>query len=362
IKSPAIMPPNKPIHGLAAPIPSRVSTACVSAAAVNAPASIFPSSAILITPERSEKRPPSAASTSGVASRIVEAMSERVKMSLMCLNAPRQSSSESPLEETFSSYKQDDHTLQYLHDVLGYMFRKTIDVDAAVLQCRKQQRRQNDAHRMIATEQGDCDTGKAVVIGKAIVVTMTIAEHLVDRDHARQSSGHGHRENNLFANRDATILSRERIAAGSADLVTPLCAPEKQIDQQTAKQRENEGHVQRNAFRKTGNEFAEMRDVGARPDHGSLHYRVAGNFVVILREVTDERDRDEVQHNRVDDFVRSELRFQDSGDTAPNRAGQDRSRTAQRNQEPRTQVGQSDSHPRCRKRRDVELTFGADVE
>src|ERR1043166_6526258 len=150
------MPPNKPIHGLAAPAPRRVSTQCVSAAAVKAPASILPSSAILITPERSEKRPPSAASTSGVASRIVEAMSEKVKMSRMCLNASRQSSSQSPLEEKFSSDKQDDHALQHLHDVFGYVFRKTVDVDAAVLQCRKQQRCKDHADRMIATEQRCC--------------------------------------------------------------------------------------------------------------------------------------------------------------------------------------------------------------
>src|ERR1043165_10292216 len=111
MKSPAIMPASKPIHGLALPIPNRWSAAYVTAAAVKAPASIFPSRAMLMTPDRSEKSPPSAASTSGVASRIVEAMSERVKMSLMCLNAPRQSSSESPLEETFSRDEQDDHAL-----------------------------------------------------------------------------------------------------------------------------------------------------------------------------------------------------------------------------------------------------------
>src|SRR6185369_4915586 len=178
------MPPSKPIHGLAVPIPSRVSTQCVNAAAVKAPASILPSSAILITPERSEKRPPSAASTSGVASRIVEAMSENVKMSLMCLNVPRQSSSESPFEETFSSNKQNDHALQNLHDVFRHVFRKTVDVNAAVLQCGKQQRCQYHSARVIATEQSDCNSSEAVVVGKAVVVTMTIAEHFVNRDHA----------------------------------------------------------------------------------------------------------------------------------------------------------------------------------
>src|SRR4029079_2829223 len=180
MNSPAIIPPNKPNHGLAAPMPRLVSAACVSAAAVKAPASIFPSSAILITPERSEKRPPSAASTSGVASRIVEAINENVKMSLMCLNVPRQSSSESPFEETFSSNEQDDHALQNLHDVFRHVFGKTVDVNAAVLQCGKQQRCQYHSDRVIATEQSDFNSSEAVVVGKAVVVTMTIAEHFVN--------------------------------------------------------------------------------------------------------------------------------------------------------------------------------------
>src|ERR1044071_8704737 len=135
MKSPATMPPSKPNHGLAAPIPRLVSAACVSAAAVKAPASIFPSSAILITPERSENRPPSAASTRGVASRIVEAMSERVKMSRMGLRSQtfhRRSSLQEPFEESFSSNEQNDDALQYLDDVLCHVLRKAVDVDAAV--------------------------------------------------------------------------------------------------------------------------------------------------------------------------------------------------------------------------------------
>ncbi len=52
-----------------------------TAAAANAPASISPSSAMLITPERSENIPPSAASRSGVASRIVEKTIATLKIS-----------------------------------------------------------------------------------------------------------------------------------------------------------------------------------------------------------------------------------------------------------------------------------------
>src|SRR4029079_9943408 len=127
MNSPAIIPPNKPNHGLAAPMPRLVSAACVSAAAVKAPPSIFPSSAILITPERSEKRPPSAASTSGVASRIVEATSEIVKISLIGLNSQtlhRKSSTQKPLEKRLSSDEENDDSLQHLHDVFCHMLRK----------------------------------------------------------------------------------------------------------------------------------------------------------------------------------------------------------------------------------------------
>ncbi len=67
------MAPSNPSHGL--PV------AYVTAAAVNAPASIIPSSAMLITPERSENSPPSAARISGVDSLIVDQISARVKRS-----------------------------------------------------------------------------------------------------------------------------------------------------------------------------------------------------------------------------------------------------------------------------------------
>ena len=59
----------------------------MTTAAVNAPASINPSSAILITPARSENMPPSAANISGVAERIVEKSRMKVKMSVSLLFA-----------------------------------------------------------------------------------------------------------------------------------------------------------------------------------------------------------------------------------------------------------------------------------
>src|SRR5262245_8043585 len=55
----------------------------VTAAAVKAPANIIPSSAILMTPLRSEYSPPSAARMRGVARRMVDAIKVKLKMSVI---------------------------------------------------------------------------------------------------------------------------------------------------------------------------------------------------------------------------------------------------------------------------------------
>src|SRR3954451_5322181 len=59
-------------------------------AAVNAPASIKPSSAMLMTPERSENIPPSAASSSGVASLIAEKSRPRLKISFIAQHTEKE--------------------------------------------------------------------------------------------------------------------------------------------------------------------------------------------------------------------------------------------------------------------------------
>src|SRR5262245_60419433 len=102
---------------------------------------------------------------------MVEAMREKVKRSLMSLCAQtfhRRSSSQEPFEECLGSNKQNDNALQYLHDVLGYVFGKAVDINAAVLQCCKQQRREDHTHRMVATEQCYGDTSETVVIREAV--------------------------------------------------------------------------------------------------------------------------------------------------------------------------------------------------
>src|SRR4051794_10034086 len=111
--SPAAIAAANPTNGLL--------VAYVTAAAVNAPASIIPSRAILITPDRSENIPPSAARISGVARRPVDQINEIVNRSLMSsfLKVLQQSQFLKGLaEESLGRNKQNNGRLQNLDDVL----------------------------------------------------------------------------------------------------------------------------------------------------------------------------------------------------------------------------------------------------
>src|SRR5687768_5510712 len=105
-RSPAAAPAIKPIHGL--PVSH------VTDAAANAPASRRPSSPILTTPERSEKRPPSAARTSGVASLMVDQISWVVKISLISLSSHDAQLLECVTEQRFRRHEQNYRGLQDL--------------------------------------------------------------------------------------------------------------------------------------------------------------------------------------------------------------------------------------------------------
>src|SRR5690606_4031943 len=67
-------------------------------------------------------------------------------------------------------------------------------------------------------------------------------------------------------------------------------------------------------------------------------YRVARNLIKILREIRDESERDKVQHDRVDNLMRTELRFQYARDRSPNAAGDDRRQNAEWDQQHRRQT------------------------
>src|SRR5690606_2006650 len=111
-------------------------------------------------------------------------------------------------------------------------------------------------------------------------------------------------------------------------------------------------------------------------------YRVARNLIKILREIRDESERDKVQHDRVDNLMRTELRFQYARDRSPNAAGDDRRQNAEWDQQHRRQTrprpirhyrlpidhrryrhaAEFYRDPRRRERTHVKLAFRADVQ
>src|SRR4030095_12599858 len=101
-----------------------------------------------------------------------------------------------------------------MNNVFGYVVSEGSDRNATALEHSKQQRRNEDAYRVVAAQQRHSNTSEAIVIRKAVVITIAITKHFVDPNHAGQSSGYCHRNDNLFPHRDAAILSRAGIRSG----------------------------------------------------------------------------------------------------------------------------------------------------
>ena len=233
---------------------------------------------------------------------------------------------------------------------------------------------------MIASQQRHGDPHEAVIRREAVIVTMAIAEHFINADHSGEPAGNCHCQNDLLANRDAAVFRRRRISAGRAHFVSPFRLPQKDIDQDAGDHRKDEGDVQWNSLRQAGNKSTQRRQVRMRANRRCLHDRIAGNLVMILGEVAQERDRDEVQHDGVDYFMRSELCFEQTRNAAPNCAGDDRHDTAQWKQDKRRQVSdgrnydlpragiddgnstQLNSHPGRGEGRKVKLALGAYIQ
>src|SRR5689334_1387984 len=137
ISNPAATAAMRPTHGL--PL------AYVAAAAVNAPASIMPSSAMLMTPDRSENSPPSAARMSGVERRIVEKIKAIVKRSAIGLLPPKRvaEAEDRRAKKCFRGDEQNNRRLQNLDDVFRDVLREGINRNAAAREHGEQQRRED---------------------------------------------------------------------------------------------------------------------------------------------------------------------------------------------------------------------------
>src|SRR5262245_27738158 len=119
----------------------------------------MPSSAMLMTPDRSENMPPSAASTSGVDNRIVEKTSEIVKRSAMARRSLQSlpQAGQGPAEHRFRGDEENDRRLQNLDDVLGDVPGERVDRNPAAREHGKEQSREHDAGGVIPSQQRHCD-------------------------------------------------------------------------------------------------------------------------------------------------------------------------------------------------------------
>ena len=171
-------------------------TAAVAAAAKAAP-SILPSRPMSTTPERSANRPASAASTSGVASRMVESASSRtwrkscVHQATASAGAGRanRASSVRPEHVLERACEQDHQTLDHHDDVAAQRRHVERQLGAALVERAEQQRGQDDAERMVAAHQRHRDADEAEAAGEVQGQPVLGAHDHVERDQAGERAG-----------------------------------------------------------------------------------------------------------------------------------------------------------------------------
>ena len=158
-----------------APRPSQAEpvTAAVAAAAKAAP-SILPSRPMSTTPERSANRPASAASTRGVASRMVEfgeqqdLEEQRVHQATAPAGRrPREQRLETRPEHVLERAGEQDHQPLDHHDQVAAERRHVErQLGAALIERAEQQRGEDDADRVVAPHQRDRDADEAEAAGE----------------------------------------------------------------------------------------------------------------------------------------------------------------------------------------------------
>ena len=198
------------------------------------------------TPERSANRPASAASTSGVARRMVESESSRAwrKSSSITATAPagaglREQRLERGPEHVLERAREQDHeALDHHHDVAAERRHVEGQLRAALVQRAEQERRQDDADRMVAAHQRHRDADEAEAAGEVEGQAVLRAHDHVERDEAGQRARDGHRQHDLARGRDAAIDRRGLVLADHAQRIAPAGMPDEQPHQDAAEQRE----------------------------------------------------------------------------------------------------------------------------
>ena len=215
---------------------------------------------------------------------------------------------------------------------------------------------------MIATKQSNGDSGEAILRRKALVISIPIAEHFVDCNHTGQSAGYGHREHNLFFNRDAAIFGRIGVRAGGTDFVSPLRPPQEDVHKSAREDCNDESHIQRNARRNSRDDLADTRDVCAVADGQGFENRITLLLEICLRQSARDTHGNEIHHDRIDDFMRTKSSFQHTRNSCPKRSTGDGYQTRERNEHPCRTIREGNSGPGRGKCRDGKLAFSTNVQ
>src|SRR5512140_3481534 len=111
---------------------------------------MMPSSAMLMTPDRSEKRPPIAARSRGVARRIVDGISSKLKISCIGLTLCLLEESLAAAEQRLGCDEENHESLQDHDQVLRRVLGEDVHEQAPPDQRAEKERREQHAERMIA--------------------------------------------------------------------------------------------------------------------------------------------------------------------------------------------------------------------
>src|SRR6185436_8736547 len=214
-------------------------TAAVAAAA-KAEASILPSSPMSTTPDRSENKPPSAASTSGAAPRTVAAARRATSTPASLIDRarswpwllrrvggpPEQRSDRAAKPVLEGSADENDQPLDDHDDVARQRRHVERQLRPALVQRAEQDRREDDPHRVIAAHQRHRDADIPGAADEVEKEAMLDAHDLVQAHQPRERSGDRHGHDHRARGPDAAVHGGRLAVAEGAKLVPPARVPD----------------------------------------------------------------------------------------------------------------------------------------
>src|SRR5918996_686061 len=187
----------------------------------------------------------------------------------------------------------------------------------------EEQGREEDAHGFVAAQERDRDAGEAKEVDGELGAREAElpAEQVEAARETGEGAGDGEREEVVLLHGDAAVGGGVGVEADGAYLVPERRAVQEQVVDDQREERDEDARVQGLEAAPDLWQPRRLEDVGGTGEAGIRALEVA---VRRLQEPESHPDGDPVQHDRRDDLVGAGGRLQESGDPAPDRAGEDR--------------------------------------